>query len=145
MKLKAVFFDMGGTIQTFRFDREMRVKNAGILRDCLTRNGIHLELNDEQFADSFSKGISSYQKWSRKSLVELPTLDVWTDYVFKDFPIKRETLAPLAEELAYLYETWFYYREMRPEIPQVLSKIKKMGLKIGCISNVLSHNRVPDC
>ena len=41
-------------------------------------------------------------------------------------------------------ETRYYYREMRPEMPDVLETIRSMGLKIGLISNVCSRRQVPD-
>jgi HAD superfamily hydrolase (TIGR01509 family) len=41
------------------------------------------------------------------------------------------------------YETHFYQRSMRPEMPVVLHAIQQMGLKIGLISNVCSHGQVP--
>jgi len=144
MKLQAVFFDMGGTIQTYRYDREMRFKRIHFLRDCLSKGGIHLDLNDAQLADTILGGIASYQKWNRQSLIELPPLDVWSNYVFKNFSISIEKLAPIAEELSYVYETRFYENAMRPEIPEVLARIKKMGLQSGIISNVQCRGKVPE-
>ncbi len=43
----------------------------------------------------------------------------------------------------FLIETRFYRRAMRPEMPEVLRRIQKMGLKIGLISNVNSRGQVP--
>jgi len=40
-------------------------------------------------------------------------------------------LAAAAEELSFFFETRFYRREMRPEVPAVLEAIKEMGLKSG--------------
>ncbi len=40
MTIKAVFFDMGGTIETFRFDREMRLKATPVLNKLLITKGI---------------------------------------------------------------------------------------------------------
>jgi hypothetical protein len=77
MELKAVFFDMGGTIQTYSTSQEMRINNVPLLRDCLSRGGIHFKFTDEQLADTISSGISSYHKWNRKSLIELSPLEVW--------------------------------------------------------------------
>ncbi len=43
----------------------------------------------------------------------------------------------------YFIETNYYEREMRPEMPVVLLAIKKMGLKMGVISNIISRSVVP--
>ena len=40
-------------------------------------------------------------------------------------------------------ETHWFQRAMRPEVPAVLEAIRKMGLKIGLISNVNSRGQVP--
>jgi len=143
MKLQAVFFDMGGTIQTFWSDRDLRIKNAHFLQQCLRRGGINLNLDDERFAETVFLGISAYHSWSRESKVELPPLKVWHQFVFKAYDVAEESLTLIAEELSYLYETCFYCREMRPEMPQVLRELKAMGLRIGCISNTLSRGQVP--
>ena len=42
----------------------------------------------------------------------------------------------------FFIETQFYYREMRPEVPEVLEGIRNLGLKIGLISNVNSRGQV---
>jgi putative hydrolase of the HAD superfamily len=129
MNLQAVFFDMGGTIETFRYDRALRIKNAGLIRACLDKAAIRLDLTDEQLADVITNGIAAYHRWNMVSRIEAAPVLVWKNYIFK--------------ELACLYETRFYEREMKPEMPAVLARIKAMGLKIGCISNVQSRGQVP--
>lgn len=135
---------MGGTLQTFWSDREWRIKNAPLLQACLLRGGIGLDLNDEQLAEKAYQGITSYHRWSRESKIELPPLKIWSRFILKGHPISEETLAPIAEELTYIYETRFYCRTLRPEVPQVLRQIKAMGLRIGCISNTICRGQVPD-
>lgn len=143
MNLQAVFFDMGGTIETFRYDRALRIKNANLIRACLDKVEIHLDLTDEQLADMVTSGISAYHRWNIASRIEINPVQIWKNYVLKDWSISEQQLQPIAEELACLYETRFYEREMKPEMPAVLARIKEMGLKIGCISNVQSLGQVP--
>jgi putative hydrolase of the HAD superfamily len=143
MKLQAVFFDMGGTIETFRYDRALRIKNACQIRACLEKGGIQLALTDEQLADVITSGIAAYHRWNIASRIEIAPAQVWKNYVLKDFSVSEESLEPIAEELAFLYETRFYERQMTPEMPAVLACIRELGLKIGCISNVQSRGQVP--
>ncbi len=143
MTIQVVFFDMGGTIQSFRYTRELRVQNAPLLRDCLEKGGIQLSLSDEDLADVVTRGMDMYHKWNRESMIELPPFEVWKNVVFKDFAIAENLLSPIAEELAYLYETRFYIRKMRPEIPSVLETLTTLGFRIGCISNTQSRQQVP--
>ena len=143
MTLQAVFFDMGGTIDTYRFTKEYRIANIHLIRECLARTGIFLTLSDEQLADLITKGVSRYLDWNLESNIEMKPEEIWSKFFFKGLHISAKQLTPIAEELAFLYETKLYLREMRKEVPLALSRIKKLGLKIGCISNTQSLTQVP--
>jgi len=143
MNLSTVFFDIGGTIETFRYDRDLRRANTPLLRKCFEKAGISFDLSDEALCDLISDGVAAYQKWNRQSLIELPGIEIWSQYVLRELAVPQKKLASIAEELCYLYETRYFMREMRPEAPEVLRKIKELGLSIGCISNTLSLTQVP--
>lgn len=143
MNLKAVFFDVGGTIETFRYTQEYRLKNTPLFRECFQKAGIEFVVSDEQLYKIISTGTAAYHQWNRQSLIELPTSQIWSRFVLKELAVSEKALAPIAEELAFLYETRYFIREMRPEIPQVLEAIHEMGLEIGCISNTQSLTQVP--
>lgn len=144
MKLQAVFFDMGGTIETFSTSRELRLAAIPAIRQYLSQAGIDLNVSDEQLCDVFSGGLERYKRWCVRSLEELPPQRVWGEYVFAGMQVDPERLAGIAEELMVMVETCFYRRAMRPEIPAVLQAIQQMGLKIGLISNVNSRGLVPE-
>ncbi|HWR65096.1 MAG TPA: HAD family hydrolase, partial [Bellilinea sp.] len=135
MRLQAVFFDMGGTIDCYRQTREYRIQQVYLIRDCLGRGGIVLPWNDEQLVDALGSGMIAYHDWNRESYIELGPAEIWSRFMLDGLNISAETLQPIGEELALIYETRLYIREMRPEIPQVLAEIKALGLKIGMISN----------
>ena len=143
MVLQTMFFDVGGTLETFSCTREYRVKNTAILRTFMTENGIDLPYTDEELYELISAGISAYRKWSFASMIELSTSEIWTGYVFKEVQIDHEKVSSISEQLSCLYELNYYVRTMRPEVPTVLAEIKKMGLRIGCISNTQSITQVP--
>lgn len=144
MGLEAVFFDMGGTIDTYYYTAELRIKNVHFLRECLQKVDITFTLNDQELAEAISRGVASYHKWNRESMIELTPPEVWSQFTLKEFGLSRRQLEPIAEELTYLYETRFYERPLREEIPQVLDTLHSMGLKIGCISNTQSKTQVPE-
>lgn len=143
MPLKAVFFDVGGTLETFRSTPELRLENTRDLRLCLEMVGVHLQLDDAQLCELITSGIGKYQKWNRQSFIELPTHQIWSQFVFDGLEIDASLLAPIAEELSFLQETKYFLREMRPEIPEVLERIQALGLRMGCISNTHSLSQVP--
>lgn len=144
MSIKAVFFDMGGTIQNFWTSREIKLKSIPLFRDCFLKAGMDFAMSDEELTELVSSGISSYHKWNRESRIELKPVEVWKNFVLKNHPFSEKALALIAEDLTYLYETTFYVREMRPEIPETLAAIQKMGLTMGIISNTQSQRQVPD-
>ena len=143
MVLQTMFFDVGGTLETYSCTREFRIKNTVILRNFMAENGIDLPVDDEQLYEMISGGVSAYRKWSIESMIELSTNEIWSEYVFKDVELDPEKLKKISEQLSCLYELNYYVRERRPEVPAVLAEIKKMGLRIGCISNTQSVTQVP--
>ena len=143
MVLQTMFFDVGGTLETYSCTREYRIQNTGVLRNLMSEAGIVLPLSDEQLCDVITNGIKEYRRWSIDSMIELKTEEIWSHYVFKDLVKDHESLKKISEQLSFLYELFYYVREMRPEVPAVLAEIKKMGLRIGCISNTQSVTQVP--
>ncbi len=143
MSLQAVFFDMGGTIETFSWTPELRIQQTSGLQQRLACAGIHLELTDLQLYELIRTGLNAYHRKSLQTMEELPSARVWSDYILAGYPVNQEKLAEISEDLAFYVETRFYHRAMRPEIPSVLESIRRMDLKIGLISNVNSRGQVP--
>lgn len=143
MKIQAVIFDMGGTIETFEYTRELRLETTAMIQQKLLQAGIDLHLSNEQLFDVISSGLDRYKRWSLQSMEELPSRRVWSEYILLNFDVAKEKVVEISEELMLLIETRFYRRAMRPEMPEVLQSLKEMGLKIGIISNVNSRGQVP--
>jgi HAD superfamily hydrolase (TIGR01549 family) len=143
MTIRAVFFDMGGTIETFSRSEELCLQATPGLRQLLFSAGIDLQLDDRQLYQVVITGLNRYHTLSLKTQDELPTERVWREFIFADIPVDPGKLAGIAEEAMLYLETRYYHRAMRPEVPQALEAIRKMGLKIGLISNVCSRGQVP--
>ena len=143
MTIRAVFFDMGGTIQTYGYTRELRLASTTGLRERLLAAGIDLQLDIQAFYQLVSDGLERYHKWSVQTMEELSPQRVWCDYILKNYPVDSKISASIAEELMLYIESHYFQREMRPEMPLVLETIHGMGLKIGLISNVCSRGQVP--
>jgi phosphomannomutase len=56
MKLKAVFFDMGGTIDTHSYDRSAGVRATAEIRLLLSRGGVTIKAGDEELYDRINTG-----------------------------------------------------------------------------------------
>jgi putative hydrolase of the HAD superfamily len=144
MTIKAVIFDMGGTIETFGFTHELRMNAMHDLVQMLKKGGIELGMSNEDLLQTIENGIKRYHDFCLMSLIEYSPERVWNDFVFKGLNVDREKVNLIAEELAMFVENRFYERNMRGEVPEVLKEIRKMGLKIGLISNVNSRGQVPE-
>ena len=143
MTIQAVFFDMGGTIETFWHTREFRLQATPELRKQLQEAGIDLHMEVEQLYEVITSGLKRYHEWRQNTLEELPTQRIWREFVLAGYPIDYKLLDEIAEDLMFYIETRFYHRELRPEVPRVLEAIRGMGLKIGLVSNVSSRGQVP--
>ncbi|MBE3118375.1 MAG: HAD family hydrolase, partial [Candidatus Atribacteria bacterium] len=144
MTLRAVFFDMGGTIETYGWTPELRIQQTAGVQQRLEAAGIVLGLTDKQLYEIISAGLDAYHQVSLQSMDELPPQRVWNEYILAGCPVDRERLAAIAEDLMFFIETHYFQRAMRPEVPGVLEAIRKMGLKIGLISNVNSRGQVAE-
>ena len=144
MTIQAVFFDMGGTIETFWYSRELRLQATPGIQQLLLAAGIDLQLKSKQLYELITDGLVRYHRWRVQTLEELPPQRVWRDYILSGYPVDSKKLEAIAEGLTIYIETHYYHREMRPEIPMVLDAIQRLGLKIGLISNVSSRGQVPN-
>jgi putative hydrolase of the HAD superfamily len=143
MTIRTVFFDMGGTIETFGWTPELRIKATSGIRKRLAAAGIHLDLTDKRLYKIISAGLDAYHELSLQTMEELTPQRIWKEYILADYSVDPEKLSGLAEELMLYIETHYYERVMRPEVPAVLDAIQNMGYKIGLISNVNSRGQVP--
>ncbi|HEY5159061.1 MAG TPA: HAD family hydrolase [Anaerolineales bacterium] len=143
MTLRAIFFDMGGTLETYTWTPELRLQETAGIQQRLVAAGIVLGLTDKQLYEIISAGLDAYHQVSLQTMEELPPAHVWNEYIFAGCPVDQEKLAAIAEDLMVFIETHWFQRAMRTDVPGVLDAIRKMGLKIGLISNVNSRSQVP--
>jgi putative hydrolase of the HAD superfamily len=144
MKIQAVFFDMGGTIDTHRHDRASALQATGHIRDLLSRVGLDTPgLTIEDLYTSIREGLTRYRIWREGTLIELPPERIWREFALQDFQVAPHQLDDVAEELAFTTDTRYMQRQMRPEIPETLETLQKLGLKLGVISNIQSRGQVP--
>jgi putative hydrolase of the HAD superfamily len=143
--VQAVLFDMGGTIETFWRSDELRLAATPGFQEILSAAGIDLHLSTADLSQIINSGMARYYKWCAQTQDELPPQRVWREYVFNSCSMDYDRLDSIAEKLMLYFETHFFHREMRPEMPIVLKIIREMGLKIGLISNIISLGSVAFC
>ena len=66
-EIQAVFFDMGGTIETFNYTRELRLDATAVIQQHLVQAGINLQLDNEQLLEVITSGLGRYKFFSIES------------------------------------------------------------------------------
>ncbi len=141
--IKAVLFDLGGTLHICTGSEKRMVWFARRVLDRLADYDIHLDLTAEELARQLSVNAEIYKQESESTLCELPTDVIWNDYFLKEQKIGREKLAYMSEELSFLYDYERPCNLRRPHLTETLDTLIGMDLKVGLISNIISKSIVP--
>lgn len=141
--IRGVLFDLGGTLHVSDSPEGRDVWFARRLLDRLADYGIPLDAAPEELARKLHENGEAYKRHSEKDLRELPPPEIWNDWYLRDWDIGRDRLAPIAEELSFLYD----YERMRvirrPYIKETLDALRVQGMKLGLISNIISLSVAP--
>ena len=140
--LKAVIFDMGGTLEEVVHKPEDNPACGSVLLAYLKRHGISIPLESEEFMARLEERYRSYRKWGTEQQRELPPFELWSRWFLKDLDYEPDRLELIADHLADLWEGNFYRRSLRPETQAMLEALSGRGLRLGLISNTLSHSQV---
>lgn len=141
--IKAVLFDLGGTMHTADSPSGRNLWFARRLLDRLEDYGIRLGTTPEQLAQQLHENGEQYKHLSEQTLRELPAATIWSEYYLRDFGLSKETLEPMAEELSFLYDYERVRIMRRPHLKETMEQLHRMGLRLGVISNIISTSVVP--
>lgn len=140
--IRAVLFDLGGTLHTSSLPEGRDLWFARRLLDRLADYGIALDAKPEEIAAQLPVNSEIYKHLSEETLRELPSAEIWNDYFLRGYAIGRERLEPIAEELSFLYD---YERPLvmrRAHLKETMEQLQEMGLRLGVISNIISRSVV---
>ncbi len=140
--IRAVLFDMGGTLEDVTSDETIRREATQGLRELLRELDVDPGLSLPDLQATVLSGLEAYQAWRDKREIELPPEKVWTEYIFANYGLSKERLAAAADDIALFYETHYYARSLRPEAPATLEALHEMGYRLAIISNVMSRQLV---
>ena len=149
MPIRAVAFDMGGTLEDVRYDDDSRRDAARGLHELLVERDLDPGMSPADVLTAVLSGMKEYQSWRERTNLELPPERIWSRFVFPRFPGRhprgwKRRLASTAEEIARFYEGHFFTRRLRPEAPAALAGLKERGLRLAVISNITSRRIVPE-
>ena len=134
--IKAVMFDMGGTLEDLYSDEKNDKATAYALYEILQKHGISVPYEAEPLWAIVGKGIAAYKKESERTRIELKSEEIWCDGGFKEIPVDREKLAEISEEIAHMWEVTFYDRKLREHGAELLKALKEdLGVHVAVVSN----------
>ncbi|MBQ4425471.1 MAG: HAD family hydrolase [Lachnospiraceae bacterium] len=141
--ITALLFDIGGTLHTVENSPALRVRFAERLLTRLSLYGIHLNTDPQALAASLHENAEFYKHESEKTLRELPCPRIWNEYYLREFGLGEKVLAPIAEELSFLFDYERVVNLRRPRLRETMEELHEMGLHLGIISNIISTSFVP--
>ena len=134
--IKAVMFDMGGTLEDLYSDEKNDRATAYALYEILQKHGIEVPYDAETLWRKVDVGIRAYKKDSERTLRELKPEEIWVDWGFKDIPVDKVKLAEISEEIAHMWEITFYDRKLREHGAEMLKMLKEdLGMYVAVVSN----------
>jgi putative hydrolase of the HAD superfamily len=140
--LKALVFDMGGTLEDVVHKPEFNIPCGELLLGYLGGHGIRFDLGPGEFMNHLEERHKAYRKWGTDQRRELAPFDLWSQWFLKDMDYNQDRLRIIADNLANLWERNFYHRSLRPEAPEMLRELKESGFALGIISNTSSYTQV---
>ena len=141
--IKAVLFDLGGTMHTSDSPAGWDIRYAARLLERLADYGISLELSPDALALMLKTTCEDYKRHSEQTLRELPADEIWSKYYLQGLGVSREALEPIAEELSFRYDYDRTRILRRPHLKQTEDTLRDMGIRMGVISNIISTSVVP--
>ncbi|HWQ57613.1 MAG TPA: HAD family hydrolase [Clostridia bacterium] len=141
--IQAVLFDIGGTLHTVTNTPALARAFARRLIDRLAVYGIVIPTPPEEFAKMLHENAEEYKHWSEKSLRELPAPRIWNEYYLRQYGIGEEALAPIAEELSFLYDYERVCNKRRPRLAETMRELRAQNVRMGIVSNIISTSFGP--
>lgn len=140
-----ILFDLGFTLINFEGDFRKAMNDSYLaLADSLIKSGC--QINKQEFANKFNQVISAYYRSRAVDLIERP-VEESLQKTLASFNVNHltETILQDAVKAMYTYtESWW---KIEPDTHDTLTKLKKMGYRLGLISNASNSpdlNRLVD-
>ena len=117
--IRAVFFDIGGTVHTQDATPACDAAYARQLFDYLEKHHIFTEETPEALLAHVNSGAKAYKKFTEEQLIELPNDLIWKDYMLRDFNIPAGQLEGLGEDLSYMFDRFRKQIVRRPGLEDI--------------------------
>jgi len=142
--IKAVMFDMGGTLEDLYFDDSNIRRTAHKLYEILQQRGIDVPYDETELWNKVHPEILRYKDETELTTMELKPEQIWVEYGFSKIPVDREKLIAASEEIAHMWEITYYDRSLRKNAAEMLAGLKELDLYVAAVSNTSSLFQVFD-
>lgn len=141
--IRAIFFDIGGTVHTQDATPANDKAYAEELHGYLQVHGIETTKTPELLLPHINEGAKTYKKFTEQELIELPGDVIWREYMLRDFGIPPDRIKGMGEELSYMFDRRRKEIVQRKGLHETLEALKSRGYRLGVISNIMSVTFVP--
>ena len=141
--IRAIVFDVGGTLEDVHYDDAIRLDAARGLRALMIERDLDPGMTASELHDVIRLGLDAYQRLRESANVEIPPERVWIDYVFAGRRLPADRLTEAAEDLMFYYENHAFKRTMKAEAPAAIAALHRAGFRLAIISNVMSRTLMP--
>ncbi|HWQ59011.1 MAG TPA: HAD family hydrolase [Clostridia bacterium] len=136
--IKAVMFDMGGTLEDlYSCEDNIRRTAQGLVR-ILRKYDIAVPYGETELWEKVYPQILAYKAEAEITLMELKPEQLWPDYGFRGIEIDREKLIACSEEIAHMWEVTYFDRKLRQGAAEMLKGLKELGFYVAAVSNTAS-------
>jgi putative hydrolase of the HAD superfamily len=140
--LKALVFDMGGTLEDVFHKPEFNEPCGRKLLNYLGKQGIQIDLEPLKFMEHIEAQSKAYRKWGVDKGIELSPYELWSQWLLQGFDCNQDRLKAAANDLADIWERTYYHRSLRPASKPMLAELAGMKIPMGIISNTSSYTQV---
>jgi len=140
--LKAIIFDMGGTLEDVEHKPEYSRGCGEKILTYLKGHGIDLNMSSEELMQRLEKRNAEYRKWGIENGREITPFEIWSKWYLDHMDINLDRLRAISNNVANIWERSFYKRALRPDAPHTLRELKELGIRMGVISNTACQTQV---
>ena len=134
MTLRAVIFDLGGTLLHHSTDFDELIKSSHqSMTDYLVGEGLEVELDDVTKVSN--EVYSTYSSFAEKSLIELDARILYSAILYRLGIAEYSNEGLIVGTIGSFYDLFVDDYHIFKDVKNALSRLKRQGLKLGLITN----------
>ena len=137
MAINTIFFDVGNTLRIVLKDPEFASKAEADLMELVGTTEEH-----DAFFAKLEERWKKYRKHSKKSLMDVSEMELWTQWMLPDYPANE--IGKNSARLTRLWRDHDGRRVARDDVKSTVEELYKRGYTLGIIANTVTETEIPD-